>query len=188
MAAASTISAHRDRWPRWYESAVAKPKRRRRPRQSPWRTTGSRVGLVALGLIAAGVAAALIGGGSVGGGSGDRPRKASGAPKAITDTIFAFRRALAAGDFETICNKLFTAQARAAAGGDSCPSVLQQTAGGVEDPQVKIVSITLRGNTATALVSASTAGDKPVQDTITLQRVGDEYRIVSAGEAPVSEP
>jgi hypothetical protein len=146
------------------------------------------VGLLALGLVAAGVAAALIGGGSISGGGGDKPRQVSGAPKAVADTIFAFRRALAAGDFDTICNKLFTAQARAAAGGDRCPSVLQQTAGGVQDPQVRIVSITLRGNSATALVSASTAGDKPVQDTITLVRVGTGYRIVSAGEAPVSEP
>jgi hypothetical protein len=146
------------------------------------------VALLALGLVAAGVAAALIGGGSISGGGGDKPRQASGAPKAVADAIFAFRRALAAGDFDTICNKLFTAQARAAAGGDRCPSVLQQTAGGVQDPQVRIVSITLRGNTATALVSASTAGDKPVQDTITLVRVGRGYRIVSAGEAPVAEP
>jgi hypothetical protein len=188
MANASSFPGRRGGGRRWYESAVAKPKRRGRPRQSPWRTTSSRVGLLALALIAAGVAAALIGGGSISGGGGDKPRQASGAPKGIADTIFAFRKALAAGDFETICNKLYTAQARAAAGGDQCPSVLQQTAGGVEDPQVKIVSITLRGDTATALVSASTAGDKPVQDTITLMRVGNGYRIVSAGEAPVSEP
>src|SRR4051794_1282026 len=93
-------------WRRWYESAVAKPKRRGRPRQSPWRTTGSRVGLLALGLIAAGVAAAIIGGGTLSGGGADKPRQVSGAPKGVADTIFAFRRALAAGDFETICNKL----------------------------------------------------------------------------------
>jgi hypothetical protein len=167
---------------------VAKPKRRRRPRQSPWRTTWSRSGLLALGLVAAGVAAALIGGGSVGGGSRDQTRRATGAPKEVADTIFAFRRALAAGDFDTICDRLYTAAAREAAGGDNCPAVLQQTAGGIQDPQVKIVSITLRGPIATALVSASTAGDKAVQDTITLQRVGNGYRIVSAGETQVQEP
>jgi hypothetical protein len=141
-----------------------------------------RAALLAIGLAAAGIAAALIGGGQISGGGGDAPRQVSGAPKQVADTIFRFRRALADGDFDTICQTIFTAEARDAAGGDRCPSVLQETAGGVKDPRVKIVSIAIRGNTATAIVSASTGGGKPVQDTITLVRQGDgRYRIVSAG-------
>jgi hypothetical protein len=146
-----------------------------------WRTTRGWALLLAIGLAGAGIAAALLGGGSVGGG-GSQPPPISGAPKQVVATIMEFERALAGGDFATICGKLFTVEAREAAGGDRCPSVLQDTAGGLRDPNVRIVSINLHGNTATAIVRARVAGGQPVTDTIRLQRQGGRYRIVSAGQ------
>jgi hypothetical protein len=146
-----------------------------------WRTTRGWALLLAIGLAGAGIAAALLGGGSVGGG-GSEPPPISGAPKQVVATIMEFERALADGDFATICGNLFTLEAREAAGGDRCPSVLQDTAGGLRDPNVRIVSINVRGNTATAIVRAQVAGGQPVTDTIRLQRQGGRYRIVSAGQ------
>jgi hypothetical protein len=146
-----------------------------------WRTTRGWALLLAIGLAGAGIAAALLGGGSVGGG-GSQPPPISGAPKQVVATIMEFERALAGGDFATICGKLFTVEAREAAGGDRCPSVLQDTAGGLREPNVRIVSINLHGNTATAIVRARVAGGQPVTDTIRLQRQGGRYRIVSAGQ------
>jgi hypothetical protein len=146
-----------------------------------WRTTRGWALLLAIGLAGAGIAAALLGGGSVGGG-GSQPPPISGAPKQVVATIMEFERALAGGDFATICGKLFTVEAREAAGGDRCPSVLQDTAGGLREPNVRIGSITLHGNTATAIVRARVAGGQPVTDTIRLQRQGGRYRIVSAGQ------
>jgi hypothetical protein len=137
--------------------------------------------LLAIGLVAAGVGAALLGGGQVGDGGGNEPRQATGAPKQVTDTIIQFERALGQGDFETICGNLFTVEAREAAGGDRCPSVLQESAGGVKNPDVRIVSVAIRGDAATAIVRASSEGSPPVTDTIRLARQGGRYRIASAG-------
>jgi hypothetical protein len=164
------------------EAPAAGPERSRR--QARWRSPGGRALLLAIGLAGAGIAAALLGGGSIGGdGQGDTPA-VSGAPKQVVATIMDFERALAEGDFATICGNLFTLEAREAAGGDRCPSVLQETAGGLRNPDVRIVSINVRGDTATAIVRASVAGGQPVTDTIRLKREGGRYKIVSAGQVP----
>ena len=155
----------------------------RRQRASRWRSPTARAALLAIGLAGAGIAAAFLGGGEVGG-SEDAPKPVSGASKQVADTILQFERALADGDFVTICGNLFTIEAREAAGGDRCPSVLQDTAGGLRSPDVRIVSINVRGNTATATVRATVRGGPPVTDTIRLLRQGGRYKIVSAGPEP----
>lgn len=139
--------------------------------------------LLAIGLAGAGIAAAFLGGGELGDAE-EAPRPVSDASKQVADTILRFERALAEGDFATICGNLFTIEAREAAGGDRCPSVLQDTAGGLRRPDVQIVSINVRGNTATATVRAAVAGEQPVTDTIRLLRQGGRYKIVSAGPEP----
>jgi hypothetical protein len=166
---------------------VANPDPARRGRPPLWRTTGGRAVLLAIGLAGAGIAAALLGGGEIGGDSGAEPPPVSGAPKQVVATIMDFERALAEGDFATICGNLFTLEAREAAGGDRCPSVLQDTAGGLRDPDVRIVRINVRGNTAIATVRARVAGGQAVTDTIRLMRQGGRYKIVSAGQEPAAE-
>jgi hypothetical protein len=162
--------------------AVAKTDRAGRSRLAPWRSARGRLLLLVLGLAGAGVAAAFIGGGQVGGGhQAEKPRVVTGAPKQVTDTLLAFKRALADGDFATICSNLFTIEAREAAGGDRCASVLQDSAGGLRDPRVTIVSVTIRGDTATAVVRAQVAGGPPMTDDIRLARQQGRFRIVSLG-------
>jgi hypothetical protein len=151
------------------------------------RTTPGRAGLLAIGLAGAGIAAALLGGGSIGGGDSSQPPAATGAPKQIAATIAEFQQALAAGDFATICGELFTLEAREAAGGERCTSVLQETAGGLRNPDVRIVSINVRGDTASAIVRARVAGGQYVTDTIRLKREGARYKIVSAGQPPAGD-
>ncbi len=115
-------------------------------------------------------------------GGDDEVPEVSGTPREAVEVVEAFRKALAARDFATICDQLYTTEAREAAGGDRCPSVLQDTAGGLRDPKVQIVSITVRGNTATAVVRATVAGGRPATDTIRLIKQRGRYRIVSAGK------
>jgi hypothetical protein len=182
MVDASTPAGRWCRLTRRYNSGVTKPGEAGSVRPSRWRTRGGRAVLLATGLAGAGIAAALLGGGSIGGSGDAQPPPVSGAPKQVVATIMELERALAQGDFATICGNLFTREAREAAGGDRCPSVLQETAGGLRNPDVRIVSISVRGNTATAIVRASVAGGRPVTDTIRLQRQGGRYRIVSAGQ------
>jgi hypothetical protein len=138
--------------------------------------------LLAMGLAGAGVAAAFLGGGRVGDAEENQPPRAVGeATRQVTDTLMQFDRALSQGDFATICGNLFTREAREAAGGGRCPSVLQDTAGGLRSPDVQIVSIRIRGTNATAVVRATVAGRQPVTDTIRLTKQDGRYKIVSAG-------
>jgi hypothetical protein len=164
---------------------VGKPNQGRPARPTRWRSPGGRVVLLAVGLAGAGIAAALLGGGQIGSG-GANPPEATGAPKAIAATIFDFQRALAGHDFATICSQLFTVEAREAAGGDQCVPNLRARAGSLQRPDVRIVSINVRGDTATAIVRATVAGGQPVTDTIVLRRDGGRFRIVSAGQPPAA--
>ena len=144
--------------------------------------------LLAIGLASAGLAAAFLGGGRVGDAEENQPPRAVGeATRQVAATLMQFERALADGDFATICGNLFTTEAREAAGGDRCPSVLQDTAGGLRSPDVQIASITVRGNTATAVVRARVGGGAPVTDTIRLIKQGGRYKIVSAGREASDE-
>lgn len=157
--------------------------RPRRKRIPPWRSPFGRAVLLAIGLAGAGIAAAFLGGGKVGDADENQPPRAVGeATRQVTGTLMEFERALAEGNFATICGNLFTTEAREAAGGDRCPSVLQDTAGGLRSPNVQIVSITVRGNTATAVVRAQVGRQPPVTDTIRLLKQDGRYKIVSAGK------
>jgi hypothetical protein len=158
-------------------------------RVPPWRSPFGRALLLAIGLAGAGVAAAFLGGGKLGDDATENqpPRAVGEATQQVAATLQQFERALADGDFATICGNLFTTEAREAAGGDRCPSVLQDTAGGLRDPQVQIVSIRVRGTTATAIVRATVANGPPVTDTIRLVKQGGRYKIVSAGKEALGE-
>jgi len=105
----------------------------------------------------------------------------SGAAKDVVTTVRQFESALAGRDWVGICDRLYTTKARAAAGGAHCPSALAQSAGGLRDPRVKIVSVVVRGPAATVTVAASVNGKPPVTDAIELVRERGQYRIASAG-------
>ena len=133
--------------------------------------------LAALGVVVVGLLAVLVARIS---GREETPR-VSGDAKAVVATVMEFERALAGRDWAGICTRLYTARARAAAGGARCPSNLAQSAGPLRDPRVKIVSVVVRGEAATVTVAASVDGRAPVTDAIQLVREGGQFRILSAG-------
>lgn len=111
----------------------------------------------------------------------DEPPPVSGTPKDVVSTIATFERAVRARDFATVCDRLFTVEAREAAGGDDCQSVLAQAAARFRTPRIRIQSIRVRGEEATATVLATVPGQRATAETIELARQGERYRIVSAG-------
>lgn len=111
----------------------------------------------------------------------DEPPPVSGTPKDVVQTIVDFERAVAARDFATVCDRIFTDEAREAAGGDDCQSVLAQAAARFRTPTIRIQSIRVRGPEATATVIATVPGRRGTPETIELARQGERYRIVSAG-------
>jgi hypothetical protein len=116
----------------------------------------------------------------------DGPPAVSGTPKEAVDVVESFRKALAARDFAAICDELYTTEAREAAGGDDCQSVLATETAKLRDPEVRIVGLTVTRDGATVNVQASVNGERPVADTIRLVRQKGRFRIASAGP-PVEE-
>jgi hypothetical protein len=113
-------------------------------------------------------------------GSEDTP-EVSGAAKDVVATVMQFQSALAGREWDTICNELYTSKARAAAGGAKCSATLAQSAGGLREPRVKIISVVVRGEAATVTVAASVNGKPPVTDAIQLVRERGRFRVASAG-------
>lgn len=131
------------------------------------------------------LAAALFGvvfGAVVSGGfsGGDTPA-ISGSPKDAVAVVESYSTALGRHDWPTICNRLYSAEARAAAGGSGCPARLAQAAGEVRQPELRILSVDVRGSQATVQVQASVNGGAALKNTIELVREGGSYRIVAAG-------
>jgi hypothetical protein len=124
-------------------------------------------------------AAAGVGLGAVVGGLGGvgGPAKISGSPSQAYDTVQAFQFALARHDWATICNKLYSDDARRRAGGSLCPAALASAAGEVRQPKADILSIDASGDRATVVVSASINGQAPVTSQIHLVREHGGYRI-----------
>jgi hypothetical protein len=105
----------------------------------------------------------------------------TGAAKDVVAVVMRFEAALAGRDWAGICANLYSSRARAAAGGARCATTLAQSAGGLRDPRVRIVSVVVRGEAATVTVAASVNGKPPVTDAIQLVREGGSFRILSAG-------
>jgi hypothetical protein len=109
----------------------------------------------------------------------DGPPEVSGTPKEAVQLVESFRKALATRDFATICDQLYTTEAREAAGGDDCQSVLAQETAKMREPQVEIVGLTVTKDGAIVNVQASVRGQKPVLDSLTLAREKGRFRIAS---------
>ena len=138
------------------------------------RGTIARVAVVVVLVAAIGVLVGVLTG-------GDEEPKVNGAPREVVATVLQFQAALASRDWAGICDRLYTREARAAAGGKRCASTLAQSAGGLRNPNVRIVSIVVRGDGATVVVAASVNGRAPVTDRIVLERERGRFRIASAG-------
>jgi hypothetical protein len=131
------------------------------------------------GLVALALAIVLI----VDGGDDDGSGGAKVDARAAVATVQAFQKAIADRDYATICNRLFTTDAREASGGGNCQSVLAQNASRLRKPDVQITSVVLRGNSATVGVVAQVQGGPKLSDVIRLVREKQDYRISSAGPA-----
>ena len=119
---------------------------------------------------------AALGGCSLGG-ADEEPRPARGAPKEVGAAVEALDRAARAGDWETVCRRLFTASARKRAGGRDCEKELRSAAQGVRRPRIELLAIEVRGRTARARVRTRAAGQAPVVEVIDLRRERGRYRI-----------
>lgn len=115
-----------------------------------------------------------------GGGDGE-PERATGPAKEVAAVIETLERATARRDFETICDRLFTAEVRERAGGEDCASLLRRTAARVRRPRIAIERIDVEGDSAVAEVKTKARGQAEASDTIRLVRERGRFRIASLG-------
>jgi len=134
----------------------------------------ARKGLVA-GVVLAACAAAGCGG-------SDDPRPISGEAEQVARTIQQLERATARRDFDAICDRIFTADERKAAGGEKCPDLLKRTAGDVRNPKIEIEKVDLEGKKALVTVETTAAGQKPVRERIALVRERGRWRVAALAD------
>ena len=114
-------------------------------------------------------------------GADEEPKPASGTAKEIAATVERLGRAVADRDFETVCERLFTAGARRRAGGDECPTQLRSAAEGVRRPAIEIRGIDVNGDRASVRVSTRAEGQARVTDTLEMRRDGAAWLIEALG-------
>jgi hypothetical protein len=110
-------------------------------------------------------------------GDDEETRPAVGAPRAIAVTLDRFERAVAAGDWATVCDELFTAAARRRSGGEECARQLRSAAEGVRRPVIELRGIRVRGGRATVEVATAAAGQARVRDELQLRRERGRWRV-----------
>jgi hypothetical protein len=101
----------------------------------------------------------------------------------VRDTVDAFSKATAAKDYDKLCKQLLAPKLieQVAQAGLPCEVALSKGLGDVQDPKVTIGQITVSGDSATADVQTSAAGEEPSRDTLKLSKVAGRWRIASLG-------
>ena len=108
-----------------------------------------------------------------------KPEPATGASKQVAATVSALDRAVRAGDWRAICERLFTPAARQRAGGKDCVRLVRSSVGDLHGARVQLVGIEVGKSAARARVRTQARGQRPLTDTLTLKRSGGRYRIDS---------
>jgi ketosteroid isomerase-like protein len=92
-----------------------------------------------------------------------------------------FGTAFAARDGATICKELFAPDLiRAVEGvGLGCQAAMRQAAADVKDPELEVLSTSVRGDIGYSTVRSTAQGQEPSVDRITLKRTDDGWRITA---------
>ena len=101
----------------------------------------------------------------------------------VRDTVDAFSKATAAKDYDKLCKQLLAPKLleQVEQAGLPCEVALSKGLGDVEDPKVTIGEITVSGDSATADVQTSAAGEAPSRDTLKLSKIAGRWQIASLG-------
>ncbi len=107
------------------------------------------------------------------------PERISGSPAEVADRVSAFARATALREFRLICEEIYSAAVRQAAGGARCPELLERATSSVRSPSIAIKQIEIAERFALVTVIARARDQAPVTETIRLERDRENvFRIV----------
>jgi hypothetical protein len=110
-------------------------------------------------------------------GTSSRKKHVQGPAKQVADTVNALQHDLITRNWGDICEQVFSAQARAQAGGDGCPEYVRRGAAGLRAERIRVRSIDVRAGKASADVTTSAEGQAPVRETIDLVLENGRYRV-----------
>jgi hypothetical protein len=110
-------------------------------------------------------------------GADEEAAPARGAARDIAGVVERLERATARGDFETVCEELFTGAARERAGGEDCERLTRSAAEDISRPRIEMESIRIRGDAARVEVTTGAAGQAEVPSVLELRREGAEWRV-----------
>jgi hypothetical protein len=101
----------------------------------------------------------------------------------VRTAVQAFSDATAAKDYQRLCTRLLAPALveKIKQAGLPCEVALKQGLGDVKDPKLTIGRIAVDGESATADIRTSAAGQAPSRDTLKLTKVGSTWRIASLG-------
>jgi hypothetical protein len=108
----------------------------------------------------------------------------------VRATLDRFRQATESRDYRSLCREILAPKLVDTVEriGVSCEAALQKGFEDVREPRLSVGTVTVRGDSASARVRSSAAGQKPSDDTVSLVRVGDEWRIASLGGGTAATP
>ncbi len=109
-----------------------------------------------------------------------KPPAAADRELAAAKVVVLLDRATKAGDWDLICDDLYSTEVRRQAGGSGCPNLLKRVTADVESPSIDIRAMTVGGGSASIRVITRAEGQEPVPETIRLER-DDEGRFRIAG-------
>jgi hypothetical protein len=112
-------------------------------------------------------------------GGADDPDAPAGAARVVGATVERLEQAIARGDWDALCDDLFTDSARRRAGGKACARLVRSDAEGLRRPQIRVLRIDVEGRRAEVQVRSTARGQRRLTDVIVLRRERGAYRVDS---------
>lgn len=99
-----------------------------------------------------------------------------------------FAQATAAKDYRRLCDDVLAKQLvqKARASGLSCEVALETGLKAVQNPKVQVQKVTVKGDSATAVVHTTAANQDASTDTLRLARQGGDWRVSAVTSPPSS--
>jgi hypothetical protein len=110
-------------------------------------------------------------------GTSARQKNARKPAQQVADTVAALQHDLLTRNWQDICERVFSIDARAQAGGDSCPSFVRHGAAHLRGERIRIRGIVVQNGGASVDVTTTAEGQAPVGDTLQLVFEDGRYRV-----------
>ena len=103
----------------------------------------------------------------------------------VRETLDRFAAATRDKDYQTLCDDLYAEDLveRSRAAGLPCEVALRTGLEDRQNPQLRVISVDVDGDRATAQVRSTAVGEVPSTDTVGLEKDGDNWKVSSLADA-----